>query len=102
MIGKSLASLLAGAVGSRGLSAIWLTPLLTVPAVIADLAKVRQPMLLAGGSADPTWRLDAIPANPVLDVVELAGVDHSLQVPGDPIASLEARQQLTRSIIEWL
>jgi len=98
VIGKSLASLLAGMVSDRDLAAVWLTPLLTDPSVIAGLARARRPTLLVGGTADAVWRAAAIPANAALDVLELHGVDHALQVPGDPLLSLDALRQLA----EWV
>jgi pimeloyl-ACP methyl ester carboxylesterase len=98
VIGKSLASLLAGAVSDRDLSAVWLTPLLTEPSVIDGLARARCPTLLAGGTADASWQAEAIPTNPALDVLELPGVDHAVQVPGDPLASLDALRQIAESI----
>jgi hypothetical protein len=102
VIGKSLASLLAAEIADRNLPAAWLTPPLTEPAMIDGLTRVRSRALLLGGTADPMWRSDAIPDNPVLEVVELPGVDHSLQVPGDPIASLEALRRMVEALSGWL
>ena len=78
LIGKSLASLLAGEISDRGLPAVWLTPLLTEDSVIEGLSRARRPTLLAGGTADQVWRAEAIPDNPALDVLEVPGADHSL------------------------
>jgi hypothetical protein len=66
VIGKSLASLLAGPVSDRDLPAVWLTPLLTEPSVIEGLA--------------------------------LPGVDHVFQVPGHPLASLDALRRIAESV----
>jgi pimeloyl-ACP methyl ester carboxylesterase len=98
VIGKSLASLLAAAVVDRGLPAVWLTPLLTETAVTDALARADQPTLLIGGTADRLWRSDAIPDNPVLEVLELPGLDHGLQRPGEPHAGLDALRRLTDAI----
>jgi pimeloyl-ACP methyl ester carboxylesterase len=98
VIGKSLASLLAGEVSDRGLAAVWLTPLLTESVVIDGLARARRPTLLVGGTADSVWRAEAIPANAELDALELPGVDHAVQVPRDPLASLEALRQLAERV----
>jgi hypothetical protein len=100
VIGKSLASLLAGMVSDRNLPAVWLTPLLTEPSVLDALARTRRPTLVAGGSADAVWRADAIPANPAIQALELPGADHALQVPGDPSASLDALRRLTVAVGE--
>lgn len=102
VIGKSLASLLAAEVSDRNLPAAWLTPPLTEPSMIDALGRVRSPALLLGGTADPMWKRDAIPDNPALQVVELPGVDHALQVAGDPGASLDALRQMTEALTDWL
>jgi hypothetical protein len=88
VIGKSLASAAAGLVADRGLAALWLTPLLDQPVVVEGLARAAAPTWLVGGTLDPTWRPSALPAAGAIEVVELDGLDHSLEVPGDPIASL--------------
>lgn len=102
VIGKSLASLLAAEISDRNLPAAWLTPPLTEPSMIDALSCVRSPTLLLGGTADAMWKADAVPDNPVLQVVELPGVDHALQVAGDPRASLDALRQMTEALTGWL
>ena len=102
VVGKSLASLLAGLVSDRGLEAVWLTPALTEDSLVKDLARVRPPTLLLGGTADSMWRRDAIPDNPALEVIEVPGADHALQVPGDISASLDALRQMVDGIRSWL
>lgn len=98
VIGKSLASLLAGSLSERDLPAVWLTPLLGERSVIDALARARCPTLLIGGTADAAWQPDAIPTNPVLEVIQLPGLDHALQIPSDPVASLDALHQITESV----
>jgi hypothetical protein len=102
VIGKSLASLLAAEVSNRNLPAAWLTPPLTERSMIDVLGCVRNPTLLLGGTADPMWKGNAIPANPAVQVVELPGVDHALQVAGNPGASLDALRQMTEALTRWL
>jgi hypothetical protein len=70
--------------------------------MIHGLSCVRNPTLLLGGTADPMWKRDAIPDNPALQVVELHGVDHALQVAGDPGASLDPLRQMTEALTGWL
>ena len=101
VIGKSLASLLAGEVSDRALEAVWLTPLLNEPAVIDGLARARRPTLLVGGSADPTWRPEAVPGKDTIDVLELSGCDHTLEIPGDPMASLAGLGRMTDAIMRF-
>jgi hypothetical protein len=40
-----------------------------------------------GSPADPTWGEGTVPEGDSLEVLELPGLDHSLQVDGDPLAS---------------
>jgi hypothetical protein len=94
VVGKSLASAAAGTVADRRLAALWLTPLLDRETVLDGLARASAPTILVGGTADPTWRPAALAHNPTLELIELEGLDHSLQVPGDPRASLEALRQV--------
>jgi pimeloyl-ACP methyl ester carboxylesterase len=98
VIGKSLASLLAAEIADRGLPAVWLTPLLNETDVTDALARTERPTLLIGGTADHLWRRDAIPDNPALDVLELTGLDHGLQRPGEPRAGLDALRELTEAV----
>jgi hypothetical protein len=104
VIGKSLASLLAGEIAERDLPAIWLTPLLNEPSVIDGVAGTRRPVLLVGGDADPTWRPDALPGNrnPAVELLELPGVDHALQVPDDLRASVDALGRLAAGIAQFV
>jgi hypothetical protein len=98
VIGKSLASFLAGLVADRDLPAIWLTPALDQQAVVAGLAQARQRTLLVGGTADSMWVTAAVPDNPALEVLELPGVDHGLQVAGDLSASLRALEAMAAAV----
>ena len=96
VIGKSLASAAAPLVAERGLPAVWLTPLLNRTEVADALDAATAPALLVGSPDDPTWRNGAVPQGP--EVLELAGLDHSLQVKGDPLASLDVLRTVTERI----
>jgi len=98
VIGKSLGSAAAGLATERGLPAVWLTPLLARPDVVRALAAASAPTLLIGSPADPTWGGGEVPDSEALEVVELDGLDHSLQVEGDPMASLHALRTVTEHI----
>ncbi|HEY1277538.1 MAG TPA: hypothetical protein VGF25_21705 [Thermoleophilaceae bacterium] len=102
VIGKSLASFAAGVVAERTLAAIWLTPLLNRREVVHALARNSRPALLIGSPADPSWQRENLPASTQLDVFELEGLDHSLQVEGDPEASLEALRRVTEAVSGFL
>jgi hypothetical protein len=101
VIGKSLASLLAVEISDHDLPAVWLTPLLNEPSVIAGLARARRPALLVGGSADPTWRPNALPRERDIELAELPGADHALEVPGDPVTSLMGLGQMIEAIMRF-
>jgi hypothetical protein len=95
VVGKSLGSIAATLVNGP---AVWLTPLLTRPEIVAALGAVDAPTLLVGSRADPTWAEGAVPDNPALEVLELEGLDHSLQLSGDPLASLDALRDVTARV----
>jgi hypothetical protein len=102
VIGKSLASAAAPLVAERGLPAVWLTPLLNRPEVVGALEAGAAPALLVGTPADPTWGEGTVPEGGSLEVLELEGLDHSLQVDGDPRASLAVLRRVTERIGEFL
>lgn len=102
VVGKSLGSAAAPLVAERELRAIWLTPLLVRPDVVAALNAAAAPALLVGSSADPTWAEGERPVNDALEIVELEGLDHSLQAEGDPLASLDVLSEVTEHIAAFL
>jgi hypothetical protein len=102
VIGKSLASAAAPLVAERGLPAVWLTPLLIRPEVVEALSASTAPALAVGSPADPSWGDGERPHNDALELIELEGLDHSLQVDGDPLASLEVLEQVTGRIGAFL
>jgi predicted alpha/beta-hydrolase family hydrolase len=102
VIGKSLASAAAGLVASLRLPAVWLTPLLSEQRVVDDLGRASAPTLLVGSQDDETWDAARIPDNPHIEVFELEGLDHSLEVPGDPLASADRLKTVTGRIGEFL
>jgi hypothetical protein len=102
VIGKSLGSAAAPLVAERGLPAVWLTPLLVRPEVVAALASSSAPALLVGSAADPTWSDGEQPGGEAVEVLEFEGLDHSLQVERDPMASLDVLRTVTERIGEFL
>jgi hypothetical protein len=99
VIGKSLGSVAATLVDGP---AVWLTPLLTRPDIAAALAAASSPALLVGSPHDPSWGQGELPDNPLLEVLELPGLDHSLQVAGDPLASLDVLRTVTATLGAFL
>jgi hypothetical protein len=102
VIGKSLGSAAAPLAAERGLPAVWLTPLLVRPDVVSALRDATAPALLVGNMADPTWSDGEQPGGGSVEVLEFEGLDHSLQVEGDPLASLDVLRQVTERIRAFL
>ena len=69
--------------------------------MINGLARARRPTLLVGGSDDPTWRRDGLPREREINVLELPGADHALEVPGYPVTSLAGLGQMTDAIMRF-
>ena len=99
VIGKSLGSIAATRWSGP---AAWLTPLLDRPDIVDALQATRAPTLLVGSPDDPTWGHGRVPENPALDVLELPGLDHALQVSGSPSSSLDALRTVTQRVSSWL
>jgi hypothetical protein len=99
VIGKSLGSAAAPMVSGP---AVWLTPLLIRPEIVEALAAAGAPTLLVGSPDDPTLGDGTVPQNDALEVLELPGLDHSLQVSRDPRASLDALGTVTDRVGAFL
>jgi hypothetical protein len=99
VVGKSLGSATAPMVTGP---AVWLTPLLDQPVIANAINSATAPTLLVGSRADPTWADGPAPGNPALDVLELDGLDHSLQVSRDPPASLGVLSDVTARVGAFL
>jgi hypothetical protein len=98
-IGKSLGSAAATMVSGP---AVWFTPLLIRDEIVEALGTATAPTLLIGSGADPTWHGGTAPDNPALEVIELDGLDHSLEVSGDPLASLDVLRDVTARVGAFL
>ena len=102
VIGKSLGSAAAPLAAEHSLPAVWLTPLLVRPDVVSALERATAPALLIGSPDDPSWGDGTMPDNPALELLELPGLDHSLQVSGDPRASLDALGRVSERVGAFL
>ena len=96
LVGKSISSHAASVAAERALPGIWLTPLLTTDAVFEAVRRSSAPMLLVGGSADAVW--DEARARQLARALTIPDANHSLEIAGDPIASLDALRSVVEAI----
>jgi pimeloyl-ACP methyl ester carboxylesterase len=95
IVGKSLGTYAASAVAERSLPAVWLTPLLHLPAIADALARAAAPTLLVCGERDGATPADALAGILAASVV-ISGADHGLEVD-DPLRSIDIlRDVVTR------
>ena len=81
VIAKSLGTNAATLAAERSLPAVWLTPILNVPWVVAAMGRATAPFLVVGGTADTMW--DGATARRLSPyVLEVDGADHGMCVPG--------------------
>lgn len=98
VVAKSLTSLAAPAVAKLGLPAVWLTPLLQRREVQQGLAGATAPALAIGGTADPLWDSGEAARLRNIEVVEILGADHAIQIPGDPAGSVDSLAAVVAAI----
>jgi pimeloyl-ACP methyl ester carboxylesterase len=101
VIGKSLGTNAAALAAERGLPAVWLTPLLTLPWVVGALERATAPFLLVGGTRDRWWDGEAARRlSP--HVLEVEDADHGMLVPGPAIGSISVLGQVVTAVEEFL
>ncbi len=106
LIGKSLGTLamphlLATADAFESVRAVWFTPLLSEDSVRQQLLGGREPKLVVIGIADPYYdpaTLAGIQSATGREVLVVEDADHSLQVPGDVVRSVQALEQAMRGV----
>jgi len=97
VMGKSLGSLAAPVVGRAGVRAIWFTPLMDRTAVASAIRSSSAPTMVVGGTADPSWQRPA--ERDGMLVVEIAGANHGLVVPGEWRHSLAQLEVMVESVL---
>ncbi|BCY08356.1 hypothetical protein L3i22_034440 [Actinoplanes sp. L3-i22] len=100
LVGKSMGCFAAAHAADRGLPAVWLTPILRLPELPADLHRSPAPFLLAGGTADPAWD-PAVVRGLRRPFYEAEGADHGLEITGDPVSSVEILRQVTAAVDDF-
>lgn len=103
VVGKSLGTLGSQLAAERSYPAIWLTPVLTEPAVVDAIRANGARQLLVGGTADRLWDADvaASLAADGCDVLQLDGIDHGLKHP-DPVRTAEVLLEITREMARFV
>jgi hypothetical protein len=101
LIAKSLGTNAAAVAAERGLPAVWLTPVLTVPWVASTMERATAPFLLVGGTADPMWD-GALARRLSPYVLEVEGADHGMQVPGPLIDTIAVLGRVVVEMEEFL
>lgn len=104
VIGKSLGSCAAPYAAEMGYDAVWLTPLLKLPALAAGMADSPARQLLVGGTDDEAW--DGAVAEPLrtrgCDVLGIPGADHGMFIAEDAVRTAEVHVDVTRAIDAFL
>lgn len=101
LMGKSLGSVAATVAADRGLPAVWFTPLLTEPKVVAALRRSTAPFLLIGGTADDWWDAEAA-RSLTPHVTEIADASHRMFVPGPLARSAAALGEASTAVERFL
>ena len=101
LIGKSLGTNAAGVAAERRLPAVWLTPILTAPWVVAALTRATAPFLLVGGTSDAMWD-GALARRLSPHILEVEGADHGMYVPGPLTDSIAVLGRLVTAMDEFL
>lgn len=101
----SLSLLLNQEPGLSSATTFWLTPLFYLPLVSQEVKDLQGPAFIAGSNADPTFDIDLlsqIMETPNKSSLVVKGADHSLEIPGDPIKTLQELSRLTENFINFL
>ncbi len=110
MVGKSLGTMTMAFILREDpnlpvIKTIWLTPLIHLPPVAQAVLDFSGPAFVAGSKTDSTFdlatvsRFQSMP-NVVTQVIEDA--DHSLEIPGNPIRSLQVLSQVMGKLDDFI
>jgi pimeloyl-ACP methyl ester carboxylesterase len=110
LVGKSLGTLAMGHLltsepALAQAQAIWLTPLLGNERLRAQVQQARPRSLFAVGTADPYCDLTHLAEIQQItggETVVIEGADHSLEIEGDVMQSLQAVEQVMRAVQAFL
>ncbi|HEU0114794.1 MAG TPA: alpha/beta family hydrolase [Thermomicrobiales bacterium] len=110
LIGKSLGTLAMGhllttVIGSNIAWAVWLTPLLGDARRREQIERSGAPSLFVIGTADPHY--DAVMLARMVEAtggeaVVIDGADHGMDIPGDPVASVQGLERIVAALARFL
>jgi pimeloyl-ACP methyl ester carboxylesterase len=106
LIGKSLGTHGAILAAELSLPAVWVTPLIAPgkwygDSVTSALRQATAPVLLIGGTADPSWDGD-LARSLTPHVFEAEGADHGLYVPGPLAGSAAVLGRMVTAVEQFL
>ena len=110
LVGKSLGTLTMAFILSEKLNfpkmkTIWFTPLFYLPPVSKIVLELTGPAFVAGSVADHTFdseTVDQLPAKSNIITQVYEGADHSLEIPGEPLRSIQILSSLMANLVEFL
>jgi hypothetical protein len=98
VVAKSMSTRAAALAAERSLPGVWLTPLLNDASVFEALKAIDARGLAVGSPSDPTWSQALSVHLRRMEILQLPGVNHALEVPGDPQRSIELLGRITDRI----
>lgn len=109
LVGKSLGTLAAAGLLDRSTvpeaRVVWLTPLLRNGPLCEAIARLDHRALFVAGTADPHFErssLDRLVASTGGEALLIDGADHSLDIAGDVVGSIEALAAAMRAIAAFV
>jgi pimeloyl-ACP methyl ester carboxylesterase len=110
LIGKSLGTLAMGHLlamngGQSIRRTVWLTPLLGEPRLREQIERSATPSHFVIGTADPHFDpaiLERLVDATGGEAVVIDGADHGMDIPGDPVASVQALEGVVEALSRFL
>jgi predicted alpha/beta-hydrolase family hydrolase len=109
IVAKSLGTLLVSRLLATGIKqsvrVVWLTPVLSDEGVTRTLNSLPQPSYLVMGTADPYYNAESLKGvrqNRSVEVREVDGADHSLEIPSDVEASVRVLKEYISGLTSFL
>lgn len=105
LLAKSLGTLSMSTAAERGVSGVWLTPLVAGDGPLQEHVRAQLPALLGpqlhiGGTGDRSWDRARIPGRHA--VLEIPGADHALHAPGDVLGSIDVVRTVTERVMSFM